>query len=233
MGKLIFILNLALNARVKQKHRSLYNYGNNSFFGKRFSSGTGSKIKPKTIKKDNPNMTKGDNVDLKKDLKSSKDENIFIFSHETGRRYYKLNVAFLGLYSLMNLNILKDKDYPDYLRKSMVIFLSLTAGALIVIGLFASRHVESIHLKKPANILLINTFSKFGFSTKNYQLPVKDIKEVIPLSRYIRTKNTGLYLIKPTPNHKYFKFLNFFIIRPQKTNNIHFDEIFSSKLIHK
>jgi hypothetical protein len=48
------------------------------------------------------------------------------------------------------------------------------------------------------------------------------------ISRYIKTKSTGIYVIKP--EGKYFPYMNYFFIRPVKKNNQEFDKIFTNKL---
>jgi hypothetical protein len=157
-------------------------------------------------------------------------ESIFIFSHDTAKKYYLMNFSFLSLYSVLCAKVASDPEYPDFLRTSMNGFIGLTTFGLMAILFFSKRHVYSIYLQKPSNILLIKTYSKFGFSNKQYQLPVNDIKEMISVDRKFKKFRTGLYMIKPTEKYKYFKFLNVFFIRPSKSNNYVFDEIFAKKL---
>jgi hypothetical protein len=162
-------------------------------------------------------------------IKKDKEEKIFLFSHDTAKKYYQMNVlpliGYLGLSSASLLN----SDYPDYLRRTMTMFMSASFLALLGISIYAKRHIYSIHLMKPSNILIIETFSKLGFGKfKTYQMPLKDVTEMIPVSKYIKTKNTGIYILKPNQSTKYFNFLNFFFIRPK--SGLEFDQIFKSKL---
>jgi len=157
-------------------------------------------------------------------------ESIFIFSHDTAKKYYLLNFSFLSMYTVLCAKVASDPEYPDFLRHSMNGFIGLTTFGIVAIMFFAKRHVYSIYLQKPSNILLIKTYSKFGLSNKQFQLPVSDVKEMIPLDRKFKKLRTGVYIIKPTEKYKYFKFFNVFFIRPSKTNNYLFDEIFAKKL---
>jgi len=169
------------------------------------------------------------NLNNAKSNTKPKEETIFIFSHDTARKYYSMNVIPLIGYIAVSAASLVDSDYPDYLRKTMYFFMA--TGVLILTGLsiYAKRHVHSMQLVKPSNILLIKTFSKFGFGKdRTYQVPIKDIVEMIPISKFIRTKNTGIYIMKPNQNTKYFRFMNFFFIRPK--SSLEFDQIFKSKI---
>jgi hypothetical protein len=159
----------------------------------------------------------------------NKSENIFIFSHDTAGKYYLLNFGFLSAYTGITFSISINPEYPDYLRNSLYFFMLISSMTMIAILFFSKRHIASIHLVKPGNILNIKTFRKFGYSNTSFQMPVSEVKEIVSFSKYIKTNKTGLYLIRPV-KAKYFTFGNFFIIRPAKTNNYMFDEIFAKKL---
>jgi hypothetical protein len=158
-----------------------------------------------------------------------KEETIFLFSHDSARKYYKLNVLPLLGYVVVSGASLIDSDYPDYLRNTMYLFMGASLLVLTGVTMYAKRHVHTLKLVKPSNILLVSTFSKAGFGKDRlYQVPLKDIVEMIPVSKYIGTKNTGIYIMKPNQNTKYFHFMNFFFIRPK--SGLEFDAIFKSKI---
>jgi hypothetical protein len=158
-----------------------------------------------------------------------KEETLFLFSHDTARKYYKLNVFPLLGYLVVSGACLFDSDYPDYLRNTMYLFMGSSMLVLTGISIYAKRHVHTLKLVKPSNILLVSTFSKSGFGKDRlYQVPIKDILEMIPISKYIGTKSTGIYILKANQNTKYFPFMNFFFIRPK--SGIEFDAIFKNKI---
>jgi hypothetical protein len=158
-----------------------------------------------------------------------KEETIFLFSHDTARKYYKINVFPLLGYVVVSGACLIDSDYPDYLRNTMYLFMGASLLVLVGITFYAKRHIHTLKLVKPSNILLVSTFSKSGFGKDRlYQVPLKDILEMIPISKYIGTKNTGIYIMKPNQSTKYFHFMNFFFIRPK--SGIEFDAIFKNKI---
>lgn len=157
-------------------------------------------------------------------------ESIFLFSHDSAKKYYLLNFSLLSVYTLLCSKIANDPEYPDFLRHSLNGFIGLTTFGLVAILFFAKRHVYSIYLQRPSNILLIKTYSKFGLGNKQYQLPVSEIKEMISIDRKFKKLRTGIYMIKPTQKYQFFRIINVFFIRPQKQNNYMFDEIFAKKL---
>ena len=242
MSKIFLIFGYLTSTNLKSK---LYN---NSLISKKFSikaktsSKTSSKIlKEKKDTKENPQInsrvesnssaqpktkTSGENPSTK----STTNESIFLFSHETAKKYYLLNFSFLSIYSALCMKISADPEYPDFLRTSMNGFIGLTSFGLVFLLFFSRRHVYSIYLQKPSNILLIKTYSMFGFGNKKYQLPVNDVKEIISLDRKFKKIRTGVYMIKPNEKYKYFYLFNGFFIRPSKNNNYMFDEIFAKKI---
>lgn len=160
-----------------------------------------------------------------------KQESLNVFSHESAAKYYKINIlALLGYNTVLGVCLL-NPEFPDYLRKTMMISFSLITATIIFIGIYSRRHISSISITRPSNILTIKTFGKFGLSPdgRTYQLPVKEVKELVPASDYIKTKKTGVFLLKPTEKMDYFRFFNFFFIRPY-ANNVLFDQLFKSKV---
>lgn len=176
------------------------------------------------------------NPDLKSTMKKTKiekekEETLVLFSHESAARYYKLNVLSLLAYNTVLGLCLKSPEFPDYIRGTMTLSFGLISIAIICIGIFSKRHISSISITKPSNILLVKTFSKFGLfnSYNSYQIPLKEIKELVPVSDYIKTRKTGIYILKTTENTKYHNFFNFFFIRPTNNNHL-FDQYFKSKV---
>lgn len=164
-----------------------------------------------------------------KDTKNVRQEEILLLSHETAARYYKLNVPFLFGYIGFAGVMLNNPEYPAYVKSSMLMFSSLCGLGLVGLFLYSNRHIKTMKLIKPGNNLIIETFSKFGFSSKNHNINVNDIKELIPISKYIHTKKTGIYMMTLYPEKKLFNSFNVLFMRPSK-NNPQFDKIFIAKL---
>jgi hypothetical protein len=161
--------------------------------------------------------------------KTNKEETIFLFSHGSAKNYYKLNVLPLFIYLGICFSILILTDVPDQLKKTMRFFGTNSFLLLLAISFYSKRHINHLSLTKPGNIILMKTFSKLGLGKFNeYQIPLKDIGPLIPISKYIRTKKTGIYILKPSQDIKYFYFMNFFFIRP--TSNPEFDKLFKNKI---
>ncbi len=179
--------------------------------------------------KSNNNKTRINNTNVKSAKYSI--EELQVFSHSTAQKYYRLNSAALIGYNIILLLCIGNPDYPDYHKKTMMFSSGVITLALFAISVYAKRHVKNIKIMKPANILTIETFGKLGITNKgyNYQIPLRDVKEIVPLSDYIKTRKTGVYLIYPFEKTNYFRFLNFFFIRPEK-KNLEFDQLFKSKL---
>ncbi len=193
---------------INQNVQNIFNFKKYNFVKKFFSD--------KNIKSRAPPST------------GNKEETIFLFSHDA-RKYYIINIVPLVGYLLISLTLLTNSDYPDYLRGTMFLFGAACFTALIGISIYSKRHINHISLTKPSNIFLIKTFSKLGFGKdKEYQIPFKGIGELVPISKYIKTKNTGVFILKPNQNVKYFNFFNFFFIRPK--GSIEFDQIFKNRI---
>jgi hypothetical protein len=156
-----------------------------------------------------------------------KDEEILIFTHQMAKKYYKIHVPFLFLYLGYSYNIIKNPDYPTYMKNTFIAFSSIISLSLLGLFLYSNRHISSIKLKKQSKVLIIETFRYFGMRKKNYEVPLSNIKEIRGISKYIRTKRTGIFIIKPNIN--VFKIFNLFFIRPYK-NNPEFDKIFKRLL---
>lgn len=164
---------------------------------------------------------------INKSKDNTNQEKILIFSHETARRYYKLNVLSLGGYFIVCFCLLSNHDYPDHLWKTTLAFGFASFSILVGIYIFSNRHINLIRLLKPSNNLTIRTFSKLTFGLdKEYQIPLKNV-ELIKLKRFQISKKTNLYILHDKSKKKYFSFLNFFYIRP--TSNPQFDSIFKSR----
>jgi hypothetical protein len=158
---------------------------------------------------------------------TTKEDEILIFTHQQARKYYKMNVPFLAGYLVISYNLIKHPDYPSYLKNTSMLFSSIIFLALIGINIYANRHISMIKLRRHSQMLNIETFSKFGFGKKNYIIPLNDVKEITSIKKYIKTKKTGIFIIKT--NKKVFNFFNFFFIRPSR-NNPEFDKIFKKIL---
>jgi hypothetical protein len=157
-------------------------------------------------------------------------DDILLFTHESARKYYKLNVPFLAGYLLISYNLLRHPDYPNYLKITSIIFSSLIGLSLLFINIYANRHINNIILKRATNELAITTFSKFGFSSRKYTISLSDLKQMSSIAKYIKTKQTGIYILRLKENKRIFRYLNVFFIRPVR-NNPEFDRIFKKILI--
>jgi hypothetical protein len=157
------------------------------------------------------------------------EEEVLLFTHQTAFKYYKLNVPFLTSYLAFSYFLISNKELPSHLRNTSIAFSSLITISLLAINFYANRHINLIKLKRNSGLLVIQTFSKFGFGTKKYIVSINDFKEMHSVSRYIRTKKTGIYILKLKESKKLFHFGNFFFIRPAR-NNPDFDRIFKKLL---
>ena len=164
-------------------------------------------------------------IKLKKE--NIKEEEILLFTHQMAKKYYKIHVPFLVLYLGYSYNIIKNPDNPSYMRNTFIVFSSIISFSLIGLLLYSNRHISTIKLKKQKKVLMIETFRYFGLRKKNYEIPLNNIEEIKGVSKYIRTKRTGIFIIKPNIN--IFKIFNIFFIRPNK-NNPEFDKIFKRLL---
>lgn len=194
---------------------------------KTFTSKTSSNIKDKSQKN---TKTASSTLNSNSNIKSkSAFDSYTIYSNTTTQKYYKLNIPFIIGYLIFGASTLSNKEYPDYLRGTAKFFSSICVFALIGVSIFSKRHIHSITMLGN-NMLIIKTFKYLGFGTERvFQMPVKELKEIVPLSNIIKTKSTGLYILKPFENKKYFKFLNFFFIRPTKDTLVD-EKLFVSKL---
>jgi hypothetical protein len=153
-------------------------------------------------------------------------DDVLLFTHETARRYYKLNVPFLAGYLVFSYILTRHPDCPSYLKYTSIAFSSIIGLALVGISLYANRHINRIVLKRSTNELDITTFSKLGFGSRRHTIGVNDLREMYSVGKYIKTKKTGVYVIKFNEDKKrLYRYLNLFFIRPSR-NNPDFDRIF-------
>ena len=176
---------------------------NKSICNKNFTNNI--KNKNRSIKKET--IKKSEKTEEIKNKKSSiLEDKILIYQNLNSRKYYLLNLPFLGIYSIISIKTILNKEYPDYLKKQMLIFSGIAINGIIILFLISNRQIKRITLLPQSKELIIeaNTYFTLNNSMK-YIMKINEIKHIESLSRYIYTKKTGLYLIKP--EKKYFNLL--------------------------
>lgn len=226
--RIIFLRKYYFTDKIKtkiKKKTNLSNNNNETIVNKKHDFGA---IKENLNQNLSENTSK---INLMKD--SSKKENfiIKILDNSNSKKYILINSGFIFFYSSYLLATGYLSDYPLEMKNSMrnLGFFFLTIFTSIVF--ISNRNVRSITFDRGTKEAAIKTFKYLGFSNKNEFIisPLKDVRNISPLNKYIPFFNYGFYVIKLRKQQ--YKFFNYLIFRPlENFNTVEFEKAFNITL---
>lgn len=224
--RIIFLRKYYFTDKIKTKIKKKSNLSNNkqeTIVNKKLDFGT---------IKENSSQNLGENSsNLMKDSSTKENLIIKILDNTNSRKYILINSGFIFVYSSYLLGTGYLSDYPIEMKNSMknLGYLFLTIFTFIVF--ISNRNVRSITFDRGTKEATIKTFKYLGFSNKNKFVicPIKDVRNISPLNKYIPLFNYGFYVIKLRKQQ--YKFFNYLIFRPlENFNTVEFEKAFNITL---
>jgi hypothetical protein len=119
-----------------------------------------------------------------------------IFSHSSSKRYYLINALFLGSYMIYTYFIYKNEDVPSSIKNTSLGFSIVAGLALFGMLYFSRRHVKMLYFHKNNKNLEIITYNYLGLINRKHNIPVKDLKKVVPLVKGRLQQRSGIFTLE-------------------------------------
>lgn len=165
-------------------------------------------------------------TEIIKETKETKETLLLLMDNSSAKKFYMINSAFLGAYSVYSFYNGFNDNFPGEVKKSFRFFGICSILGLVVMFLYGNRHVKSIVYNKTKNKLTFETYRCFGFlPSKSYILdPRNDIKKLVPIKEKLKIIDQGIHVIELRKRE--FTYCNNLFLRPYNIfNRLEFDEI--------